>query len=263
MYSALDRENIRNIIIDSLVNENVDGIIQIGSGVQGYNDKYSDLDMMIAYNGDLIDMKNKLKNIYTELGAFYIKDLQLRDNIYLITPFFENGLEINSSLLPIDLLSVKSPLWKIEYDKHGEIYNKMNQENKNYIHNMTEKVLEEEDIFDFMYAKRKLHIALNRKDVIHANQMLEMMRDYLINYQVILENKKFHQFKSYKNLNLDFQNEFLKTFPSKIDLNSIEISANKVNILFEKLVSSIFNESQEAYLIRKVGYNVFNTNENK
>lgn len=116
MYSALDRENIRNIIIDSLVNENVDGIIQIGSGVQGYNDKYSDLDMMIAYNGDLIDMKNKLKNIYTKLGAFYIKDLQLRDNIYLITPFFENGLEINSSLLPIDLLSVKSPLWKIEYD---------------------------------------------------------------------------------------------------------------------------------------------------
>lgn len=111
--------------------------------------------------------------------------------------------------------------------------------------------------------QENFHIALNRKDVIHANQMLEMMRDYLLNYQVILENKKFHQFKSYKDLNLDFQNEFLKTFPSKIDLNSIEISANKVNILFEKLVSSIFNESQEAYLIRKVGYNVFNTNENK
>lgn len=72
MYSALDRENIRNIIIDSLVNENVDGIIQIGSGVQGYNDKYSDLVMMIAFNADLIDMKNKLKNIYTELGSFYI-----------------------------------------------------------------------------------------------------------------------------------------------------------------------------------------------
>lgn len=261
MYSALDRENIRKTVIDSLVNENVDGIIQIGSGVQGYNDKYSDLDMMIAYNGDLIDMKNKLKNIYTELGAFYIKDLQLRDNIYLITPFFENGLEINSSLLPIGLLSVKSPLWKIEYDKNGEIYNKMHQENKNYNHNIRENVLEEDDIFDFMYAKRKLHIALNRKDVIHANQMLKMMRDYILNYQVILENKKFHQFKSYKDLNLDFQNEFLKTFPSKIDLDNIEISANKVNMLFEKLVSNIFNESQEAYLIRKVGYNIFNTNE--
>ncbi|RIN21797.1 hypothetical protein, partial [Mammaliicoccus vitulinus] len=186
MYSTYEREVTRKMVVEKLINLGVEGIIQIGSGVEGYNDQYSDLDMMIAFNGDLLDMKDKLKNIYSDLGAFYIKDLQLRNNIYLITPFFKNGLEINSSLLPVELLSVKSPLWKIEYDKNGQLFYKMNEENKSFNNSNKKMRLDEEEIFDFMYAKRKLNIALKREDVIHANQMLEMMRGYVLNFQVII-----------------------------------------------------------------------------
>ena len=63
MYSETERDLIREQVTSNLINIGVNGIIQIGSGVKGYNDQYSDLDMMIVYNGDLIHMIEKIKTI--------------------------------------------------------------------------------------------------------------------------------------------------------------------------------------------------------
>ncbi|MEB6255675.1 hypothetical protein MXL24_07525 [Mammaliicoccus sciuri] len=254
MYSETERDLIREQVASNLINIGVNGIIQIGSGVKGYNDQYSDLDMMIVYNGDLIHMIEKIKKLYYELGAFYIKELQLRENIYLITPFFENGLEINSSLLPINLVSIKSPLWKIVHDDNGSLYNKVNEENEKFNKNTDNKKVDENDIFEFMYARRKLYIALKRNDLINANQMLEMMRDYVLEFQVKFENKKLHQFKAYSDLQEDFQEAFMNTFPPKIDLNSIETSCEKVSVLLENIIKDKVEVSDE---IRCVGSDLF------
>lgn len=84
--------------------------MQIGSGVNGYTDDFSDIDMMVAVNQPVTENKEKIKELLLDLGAIYVHEGMFREDIYLLIPFFENGLEMDISIMPTELLSVQSPL---------------------------------------------------------------------------------------------------------------------------------------------------------
>lgn len=132
MYKQKEREYYLNEMIDKIKStEQVEGIVQIGSGVIGFNDESSDIDLMIAtyeINNSQI-AKDTIKGFFHELSPRYIKEKQFSKDIYLLIVILENMLEFNVSIVPRELLSVKSPLWKVIIDKTGLVTEKMTSEN--------------------------------------------------------------------------------------------------------------------------------------
>ena len=117
MYTEKERElYFQEIITQLKAISDVLGVVQLGSGTLGYTDEYSDIDLMVATTENLLEAKKLISTVLINMGTFYIKEGKFSEQIFLLIPFFKNGLEMNISILPIELLNVKSPLWKIQFD---------------------------------------------------------------------------------------------------------------------------------------------------
>ena len=240
MYSHVERNTYFNSTIKKLLSSTlVEGIIQLGSGVVGYTDEFSDIDLMVATSNmeDVKATKEFVRTCLNEYDPIYIKEKQLGENIYLFIVFLENKLEFNVSIVPRSLLSVRSPLWKIVVDKTGLIAEKMNQENGSFLKKSEKYNLHVDIPFEFTYCLKSLEKELNRNNVIYALQMLDLMREYTVLVQAMNEGKKIHQFKAYQSLNPEFIESYLETFPIGVLPNDILESALKLKELFRKTVS--------------------------
>ena len=117
MYSSEERNAYFIDAIKELESSNlVEGIIQLGSGVIGYKDEYSDIDLMVA-TSRVEDAEITKKLVHRTLSNFnpiYIKEKQFSKDIFLVIAIMQNKLEYNVSIVPRELLSVKSPLWKVD-----------------------------------------------------------------------------------------------------------------------------------------------------
>src|SRR4051812_15037063 len=116
MYSAEERNDFFVKTVERLESSNlVEGIVQLGSGVIGYKDEYSDIDLMVATSKfeDVESTKRLIHQVLSEFNPIYSKEKQFSRDIYLLIAFMENSLEFNVSILPNELLNVKSPLWKV------------------------------------------------------------------------------------------------------------------------------------------------------
>ncbi|KAA1039936.1 hypothetical protein ERX35_002810 [Macrococcus equipercicus] len=133
MYTNEERMNLFNNLLKELRNLKIDGVVQIGSGVNNFKDNFSDIDMMVADKGDVTQRKDEIKEILERMGAVYLKEGIFRENIYLLMPFFDNGLEMDISIMPTNLLSVQSPLWKVVFDVDGHVKTKMDDLNIKFI----------------------------------------------------------------------------------------------------------------------------------
>jgi hypothetical protein len=233
MYSESERESYFQEVTSQIAAiSNVEGIIQLGSGTLGYTDAYSDIDLMIATTEQFIDVKEKLITVVRDMGAFYVKEYKFSEEIRLIIPFFQNGLEMNISVLPVRLLTVKSPLWKIQFDRHGQVGEKMTEENTRF-HTQVAPYLQPYDIgSEYAYLLRKVRIELRRGNHFYAMQMLEELREKVLTMQIIKEDKKLHQFKAYHTLDPIFLEELSKSYPSKIETLEIWKAADVLTQLF-------------------------------
>ncbi|WP_042148729.1 hypothetical protein [Paucisalibacillus sp. EB02] len=75
-------------------------IIQIGSGVVGFSDVYSDIDLMIA-TSEIENAETTKDFVYQVLSEFhpvYIKEKQFSNDIFLLIAILENNLEFNVSI---------------------------------------------------------------------------------------------------------------------------------------------------------------------
>ena len=139
MYSTEERNAYFVNTIKKLESSNlVEGIIQLGSGVVGYKDEHSDIDIMVCTSRveDSEATKNLVYRSLSDFNPVYVKEKQFSENIYLIIAIMENTLEFNVSIVPRELLTVKSPLWKVIVDKTGLVSEKMNIENEGFEKNL-------------------------------------------------------------------------------------------------------------------------------
>ncbi|MGM0851957.1 MAG: hypothetical protein ACQEWI_04965 [Bacillota bacterium] len=141
-------------------------------------------------------------------------------------------MEFNVSILPTELLNVKSPLWKVVVDKSGKVSEKMQIENERFTTNLNNSYVGYDIPFEFFYSMRKLLTELKRNNVIYALKMLETMRDDTLHIQAMNENKKLHQFKTYETLSPQFIIRFLETYPSEFTNEGVLMASDKLKELF-------------------------------
>lgn len=240
MYTSEDRDVYFDSIIKKMESSNlVEGIVQIGSGVIGFSDELSDIDLMVATSRveDAIAAKNAVYEFFSEINPIYIKEKQFSKDIFLIIVIMENQLEFNVSIVPRELLSVKSPLWKVIFDRTGLVMEKMNLENENFEKKPVKYESGIDIPFEFVYCAMSFDKALKRNNIIYAMDMLETMRAYTRYLQALNENKKLHQFKAYDTLEPSFVKEYLSTYPEEISVRRLEDSSKKLKELFISVLS--------------------------
>lgn len=255
MYSKEERIYYFDEMIEKIESsELVEGIVQIGSGVIGFNDENSDIDLMIATS--CIDNAESTKNIvcsfFKEINPIYIKEKQFSKDIFLLIVIMENKLEFNVSIVPREFLSVKSPLWKVIFDRSGLVTDKMISENEKFQSKPVKYEAGFDIPFEFVYCAMSLEKELRRKNLIYAITMLETMRTYTLFLQAMNENKKLHQFKAYDTLDPSFIKEYLGTYPEKISIKDLEDAAEKLKELFVNVLekSSFTMDNSLQYLLK-------------
>ncbi|WP_252504660.1 aminoglycoside 6-adenylyltransferase [Sporosarcina sp. Marseille-Q4943] len=239
MYSSDERNEFFMKIIERLESSDlIDGVVQLGSGVMGYMDEYSDIDLMVSTSKleDVESTKSFVHRTLSELNPVYIKEKQFSRDIYLLIAFMENSLEFNVSILPSDLLNVKSPLWKVIVDKTGFVSEKMNAENELFQNKQIKYDVYIDIAFEFVYCALSLDKELKRNNFIYALKMLEKMREYVLLAQAMNEKKKLHQFKAYDTLDSSFIEAYLSTYPDEITVEKLTTSAGKLKDLFAVVV---------------------------
>ncbi|PET76369.1 hypothetical protein CN514_02490 [Bacillus sp. AFS001701] len=254
MYSQEEREWYFIDIVNKLKKSDlIEGIVQLGSGVIGYKDQYSDIDLMISTDDDVVRVKKIVQQSLRDLGTFFIKEVTLRKDIYLLIAFLENGLEFNLSVLTTKALNVKSPLWKIIYDRTGNVTEIMKNEHEIFIEKPLKYPIDDDIAFEFLYFRKKFNTELKRNNLIYALQMLEAMRKLTLHIQAFNEEKKLHQFKAYETLNPEFINVFLGTYPSEITIESLQDSSEKLEELFFKIInqSKVFSKDEQLIKLLK------------
>lgn len=257
IYTSKERSIYFDKIIAKLKSFSlVEGIVQIGSGVGGFSDDFSDIDLMVATSRieDAITSKNTIHQLFNEFHPVYIKEKQFSKEIFLLIVILENQLEFNVSIVPREYLSVKSPLWKVIFDKTGLITEKMNIEHEKFENAPTKYEVGLDVPFEFVYCAMGLDKALRRNNLIYALSMLEAMRTFTLYLQAKNENKKLHQFKAYDSLDPLFIEEYLATYPEKISDKNLRSSSKKLKDLFIKVVnqSSIFTLDATLHKILKI-----------
>lgn len=260
MYNSEERDRIFNRTIEKVKSiELVEGVIQLGSGVIGYNDTYSDIDMMMSTANveDVEKTKDSIRQVLSELNPIYIKEKQLRKDIHLIIAIMENTLEFNISILPTDLLNVKSPLWKVIIDKTGSVSEKMNIENEKFISKPVSYELPYDVVFEFVYSAMSLNKELKRNNLIYALKLLEEMRSDTLVVQALNENKKLHQFKAYETLHPSFIKDYLSTFPVDITAEHIKLAAEKLIYLFTESVNQSTQFSMDEALNQLLKHQIY------
>lgn len=245
MYSPIERDAFFIKTIEMLQScGSIEGVVQIGSGVIGYNDEFSDIDLMVAAPGieDLSEAKDFIHRTLSDFSPLYIKEKQLRDNVYLLIAILENSLEFNVSIVPREFLKVKSPLWKVIFDRSGNVTEKMNVLNEQFNNQQVKYGVDADLVFEFVYSAVRLEKELQRNNLIYALKMLETMRDYTLQVQSLNENKKLHQFKAYDTLKPDFIEAYFSNYAAEMNAGSLACSADKLKALFIETVkqSSLF-----------------------
>ncbi|MEK3765352.1 hypothetical protein [Solibacillus sp. FSL K6-4121] len=255
MYTETDRERyFQDVIIKIQAINEVEGIIQLGSGTIGYSDQFSDIDLMVATIEQVDVAKDLIKTELQNLGSFFIKEGKFSDQIFLLIPFYENGLEMNISVLPTSFLNVKSPLWKLIFDRNGEVLPKMLEEHENF-QKLEQPYIKKFDIvFEFAYHLRKLHIEHQRGNDIFAMEMLEELREFTLTVQILNEQKKLHQFKAYHTLEEDFVKQLKRSYPSTTDSSDIMAAAKLVTQLFKDTIqkNEIFDFDEQLFKIAEI-----------
>ena len=160
MYSYEERNEYFVKTVEKLkVSNLVEGIIQLGSGVEGYKDEYSDIDLMITTSQieDAGATKNLVYQSFSNFTPLYIKEKQFSKDIFLIITIMENNLEFNVSIVPRELLTVRSPLWKVIVDKTGLVSENEKFENKTVKYGLGVDIS-----FEFVYCSLSFEKELNR-----------------------------------------------------------------------------------------------------
>lgn len=252
MYSKVERDTHFQQVIQHLQTDTgVQGVVQLGSGAAGYQDQYSDIDLMVAARtgADPQSIKQHLAGYFLQLSPVFIKEKQFGPDIYLLIVLLENQLEFNVSVAPFNILPVRSPLWNVVADRDGQLLQRMETEHERFISSPIQ--YETGDIpFEFVYASLALEKELKRNNPIYALKMLETLRELTLTAQALKEGRKVHQFKAYHTLDRSFVEDYLQTYPASVHPVSIRRAKQSLHALFATCMKDRPQFKLEPYMQR-------------
>lgn len=193
----------------------VEGIVQVGSGVDGFGDQYSDIDLIFStFSADqLASLRNRVERMFSD--AVYIRPKPLPTGVFLYV-FLKNGLEFDIVLLPTRALQVRSSHWKILTDKTGQVLQRMHSSQLEEMDQQTFRGTLVEWEFEIIYALRGILFEIQRENFLYVLSRMEFVRDKLVRLQCHYEKREIHQFKDYRKLDEDFQLRLRGTYPLEL-----------------------------------------------
>lgn len=217
MYTERDRDALLLRITAFLEMEpEFEGLLQIGSGAVGYRDIYSDIDLM-AGCVDCESVKHaneKLLGFLEEMGAVYVDRRRWSDRVLGLSAYFENGLSVDISYMPVEDVRLRSEKWKLLFSKSERFTDWIHQSGKHISREPRSFGIDDRVHHKFIYALRRCTIAALRGENIYGDMALNEARQYLLLAEAAREGKKLHQFKDFQTLNAAFLEETEKTYPS-------------------------------------------------
>jgi len=248
MYSEIDRKNI----LDKLVKvcksiDDIDGVILVGSGAEGFTDKWSDIDLSIVIfeeektrevwdkiNEDIISTFHIMKISYNEYG----------ENNFLSAIFLNNYLEIDIGVLSINELVAKRKQWNILYDKSGTIAKRMNETwEKRKIPDI--KIEIEHSVNTVWYHVKNGAFALKREKLYRAVKEIEELRNEIVKISALKENKVAKHFRDVDDMDKDFLQKLEETFFKEVTINEVSKSLiNSLDLYFD-LIKELSENYQE------------------
>lgn len=166
----------------------IEGIVQVGSGVEKFPDEYSDIDLILStFLPEQVPMlRVRLDKLFND--ALYIRQKELPQGMFLYV-FLRNGLEFDVVLLPTEALQVRSAQWKILTDKTGKVLNRMHNSQLEGMDQQTfrDTLLEWE--FEIIYALRGILFEIQRENFLYVLSRMEFVRDKLVRLECYYEKR--------------------------------------------------------------------------
>lgn len=242
MYNEIDREDVFNYLVDTFEKiDEVIAVIQVGSGVFGYIDKYSDLDFAIIVDNSSIN--NIFKRAYEIIKEKY--NIVFFDNIEerkLQLFLLDNYLEIDIMYYTLETICTKIGNYKVIFDKSNNVENRIKSsyiecEEKNKI---TISDINMENVISYIdnelwYNVIHSVISFKRDNIYRCYYELDQIKSYVIEL-ILKRNKK--EVQRYRNINELKESEldnidYLFVYPKTYE---------ELSIYLKKSLITIFNE---------------------
>jgi len=201
-YSPAAREATLNRLLTALrSDERIAGLLVVGSGAEGFEDIYSDIDLC-AVTALADDVKPAFQEwgvkIREMLPVFHSVESVQGANIYLWILLLENFLGIDLCFLCLDDLHARRNRWKTVFDRSGRIEDIMQSSWKNRSKPNLEEIYRSEDLLNRLgsiwhyisYAA----VAIQRDQPWRAVYEIEQIRNQTIELRGLreeLETKRF------------------------------------------------------------------------
>ena len=248
MYTEAIRQEILDKLIDIFKEDTyIEGVILVGSGANGFPDKWADIDLAVVVNPEekTKDVWNKLnhkikntlnimKSVYNEYG----------NNNFISVILLDNFLEIDMGVISISNLVAKKGNWEILFEKTNKISSKMKETWKNRkLPDLNEIVrLSQNSIW---YHIKNAAFALKRERYYRVVKELEEIRSEIIKIKAAHENKVAKHFRDVDEMNSNFIAKLDKTFFSEVNTLSLEIAfLNLFNLYFD-VIKEIFPNDKD------------------
>ncbi|MFD2830779.1 hypothetical protein [Corticicoccus populi] len=237
-YSTEEREAEYQEMLKFLKEDrDVIGIVQIGSGVSGYNDVFSDIDLMVVVNSiDSVDgVRNHIMQYFEGENLLYSKTFAFTEHILMTINMLNHFLEFNISVMTVKDISMKSKMIRCIYEETGEVSRKIAALSEAY---EKKESLDQMWVDTFVYYSLTLFREFERENYIYINHILEDLRYYTRTIQVENEGKKLHQFKAFNTLDETFIKKYLDTYTENQNKEGLIKSFNKIKLLFIEVVGN-------------------------
>lgn len=225
MYTWDQRDVLCQEIVEFMKREpDFEGLLQIGSGVVGYRDIYSDIDLMSGCwdEESVMAANGKLNAFFEGKGAVYINRRRWSRVVLGMSVYFENGLSADISFMPTNAVQLRNKECKVLFSK-SERFSIQIAEDIKKLEELPKLYGVDDTIHhQFVYALRRCEIAVLRGEYIYAEMALSEARRYLLYVEAVLEGKKLHQFKQFQSLKENFREELQKTYPANLNQKSME-----------------------------------------
>ncbi|MBS4201876.1 aminoglycoside 6-adenylyltransferase [Bacillus sp. FJAT-49732] len=231
MYQSEDRTTLLNKIIDfSRTIHDIQGLLLVGSGANGFRDEFSDLDLLIVVKNskDVVQIHDQLQE-YINHHFHVLKEKVYRheEDIFVTCFFFENYLELDLGVWSKEKLRATKPYWKVMFDRENNEIQRILEESltSHGFSNIDEAI---QDSLSFIWQfYRSAAVALKRKQYMKAMKDMDFIRDQIIRFLCIQNGINYDFDKSIDQLDSPFLSKLKRTYEVKMNDESIQ------KVLFE------------------------------
>jgi predicted nucleotidyltransferase len=248
MYSVIDRKDILDKLEEVCKSiDDIDGMILVGSGAEGFTDKWSDIDLSIVVceekktrqvwnkiNEEVISSFDIIKISYNEYG----------ENNFLSAILLHNYLEIDIGVLAFNKLSAKRKPWSILYDKSGYIAQKMNDTWRECkLPDLNAEIGNSLD--GIWYHIKNGAFALKHEKPYRAIKEIEEMRNEIAAIRALQENKIAKHFRDVDDMDRLFLQRLEKTFFKEVTINELSRAlVNSFTLYFDLIKDAVQNDEE-------------------